>query len=195
MLWKHHADNSTLTDPHCLEAADTHGQLKFNYKHPHIPAGAETEMLVRAFTRDFQTNGPSVVRVIRTTLRGYKQYRHHSDARIRRRFEYDARGMATTLAGAVWACRKWFKTNTLVHGKIDTVLQDIYSTFGAKSRLAAPLIGRYIFHCLKSEHARLASGWTYEPRTFCEMTHQPAAHSRPAADAPGPIAPLATASF
>lgn len=194
MLWKHHTDNDTLTDPHCLEAADTHGQLKFNYKHPHIPAGAETEMIVRAFTRDFQVNGPSVVRVIRTTLRGYKQYRNHPDARIRRRFEYDARGMATTLAGAVWACRKWFKNDTLLHSKMNAVLQDIYSTFGLKARLAAPLIGRYLFRTLKAERARLATGWTYEPKTFCEMTHQPAAHTRPTADATTRIAPLATAS-
>jgi biotin synthase-like enzyme len=197
MLWKQHEADGSLTDPHCLEAADTHGQLKFNYKHPHIPAGAETEMLVRAFTRDFKRNGPSVIRVIRTTLRGYKQFKNSPDARIRRRFEYDARGMSTTLAAAVWACRKWFKNDPHLHAKMNGVLQDIYQTFGIKARITAPLIGRYIFRCLKAEHARLATGWTYEPPTFCETTNQPNAKAAGKTNANNDVnslAPLATAS-
>ena len=45
------------------------GQFKFNYNHPHIKDGRETQLLLQAFDRDFQRNGPSILRVARTGLR------------------------------------------------------------------------------------------------------------------------------
>ena len=58
---------------------DIHGQFMFNYHHPHIHGGLETELMVRAFRRDLEVNGPSVVRVARTTLAGWKRHRQHPD--------------------------------------------------------------------------------------------------------------------
>jgi len=167
-LWEEHRQAGTLTDPNCLGVADSHGQLRFNYRHPNIPAGAETGYLLRAFQRDFNVNGPSIARVARTTLLGYKRYRHHWDKRLRARFRFEAKGLATTHAGMLWAARKWFNQNKNVHQRIDEVLQDIYRTFGWWSRLAAPIMGRYIFSQLQCEQDRLQQGWTYEPRTFYE---------------------------
>ena len=46
----------------------------------------ESEFLLRAFHRDFETNGPSLVRVARTLLLGWRRYKAHPDPRIRRRF-------------------------------------------------------------------------------------------------------------
>ena len=43
-------------------------------------------MMLRAFNRDFQRNGPSTMRIVRTTLAGWKRYKNHPDARIRRPF-------------------------------------------------------------------------------------------------------------
>ena len=61
---EHEADNSlkSLAD---VSIADIHGQHVFNYNHPHIKDGQETELLLRAFGRDFEVNGPSIVRIIR----------------------------------------------------------------------------------------------------------------------------------
>ena len=42
------------------------------------------ELVVRAFDRDFAVNGPSTVRIVRTTLAGWKRYKDHPDPRIRR---------------------------------------------------------------------------------------------------------------
>ncbi|MEE9211233.1 MAG: cobalamin-dependent protein [Phycisphaeraceae bacterium] len=179
-FWDQLRKARTLTDPDCLDLPDTHGQLRFNYRHPNIPPGEEGRYLVRAFTRDFQVNGPSVVRVARTTLRGYKRYRHHPDQRIRARFRLEAKGLATTYAGAVWAARKWFAPNAELRQRIDDVLHDIYRTFGWRSRLAAPIVGRYIFHQVRREHDRLHRGWTYEPPTFCDKTNQPDTSAPPA---------------
>jgi hypothetical protein len=52
--------------------------------------------------------------------------------------------------------------------KADVLLKDIYAAFGWKTRLIAPLLGRFAWSSLLREEARLADGWTYEPRSFCE---------------------------
>ena len=44
--------------------ADSHGQQRFNYRHKHIKNGQETEFLLRAFKRDFEVNGPSIIRMM-----------------------------------------------------------------------------------------------------------------------------------
>jgi len=49
------------------------------------------------------------------------------------------------------------------------VLRDLYQVCGLKSRLLAPLVGRYLYSKLKQEDARLKSGWTYQPPTFYEL--------------------------
>jgi len=52
--------------------------------------------------------------------------------------------------------------------RMDSLLADLYSAFGWKSRIAAPLLGRYLWSALEKEEKRLAAGWTYEPDTFYE---------------------------
>ena len=70
-LYAEHAARTARCSPRdeCPDA-DTHGQLRFNYRHPRIRSGEETEYLLRAFRRDFEVNGPSVTRIARTLLRG-----------------------------------------------------------------------------------------------------------------------------
>lgn len=176
-LWAEHMASNTLTDPDCKDVADTHGQLRFGHRHPHLPPGMETEFLLRAFATDFEVNGPSVVRVARTTLQGWQRYKRHPDARVRRRFAYEASELATVYAGAVWAARKWFGDKPALRARIDAVLQSLYREFGFKARLAAPLVGRFIYYQLGRESRRLAQGWTYEPPTFYEKSNQPQAQS------------------
>jgi Radical SAM superfamily/B12 binding domain len=191
-LWTQMKEQGTLTDPDCHQAADAHGQLKFNYTHPHLKDGIESKFLVKAFDRDFEMNGPSVLRVARTTLAGWKRYRKHPDARIRQRFAQEAADLATAQAGALWAARKWYAGNPALHQRIDTVLHDLYRTCGLKARLLAPLVGRFIFHKLKDEDARLKGGWTYEPPTFYEHAHQPDPSANTATATTGGWVPLPT---
>ncbi|MBN1488956.1 MAG: B12-binding domain-containing radical SAM protein, partial [Phycisphaerae bacterium] len=155
------------TDECCL--ADTHGQLKFNYRHPHIRDGRETEFIVRAFDRDFEVNGPSVLRVIRTTLAGWKRYRNHPDARIRARFAYEARELGTTHAAALWAARRWYRSDPAIFGRLSRVQKDLYREFGWKARLMGALGGRFLYSKLKQEDRRLRNGWTYEPPASREL--------------------------
>jgi hypothetical protein len=64
--------------------------------------------------------------------------------------------------------RKWYRNDPRLAEKADRLLQDIYAVFGWKTRIAAPFLGRFAWFTLKREEARLAAGWTYEPRCFHE---------------------------
>jgi hypothetical protein len=147
---------------------DIHGQLKFNYRHPHIGDGQETEFLLRAFERDFEINGPSIVRIIRTLLRGWKRYKNHPNPRIRARFAHEAANLPAKYAGALWAARRRYRDEPHRCQLISEVLDELYAEFGWKARLAAPLVGFRFYHALRCEERRLKNGWTYEPPTFFE---------------------------
>jgi hypothetical protein len=147
--------------------ADAHGQYRFNYRHPHIQSGEEEKYLLDAFQRDFASNGPSLLRLIRVMLNGWQSHKHHS-GRIRDRLTRESAPLRSTYAGAVWAMNKYYRLNPGLKGKAEKLLADIYAAFGWKTRLLAPVIGRYAFNRLMKEEARLAAGVAYEPRSFCE---------------------------
>lgn len=186
--------------------ADTHGQYRFNYRHPHIPPGMESDLIVRAFARDFAVNGPSMVRILRTTLAGWKRYRNHPDPRIRRRFAWEVEGMATAYSAVVAAAKRYYRKDPVMHAKMAALLEDMNREFGWKSRFFAAIGGPYLLWRLRQEERRLARGWTYEPPTFYDVNEAvPAADRHGAAlcryvtprvvsrQEPGP--PLADASW
>jgi len=164
---KHKAEN-TLIDPAEFPHADAHGQYRFNFRHPHIQDGAEENFLQQAFKQDFDVNGPSLARLIRTQLTGWKRYKNDPNLRIRNRFLWEAQSLGTTMAGAVWAMRKWYGSHPEMTDRMDALLTDLYAAFGWKSRIAAPLVGRYLRATINKEEKRLAAGWSYEPETFYE---------------------------
>ena len=67
--------------------------------------------MLRAFDRDFEVNGPSMVRIVRTTLAGWKRYKNHPDPRVRARYARECAGLATIYAGALWAAERWLAGN------------------------------------------------------------------------------------
>jgi radical SAM superfamily enzyme YgiQ (UPF0313 family) len=161
-----------LLDESEIEEADVHGQSRFNYHHQSIKAGQETDFLLRAFRRDFEVNGPSVIRMIPTLMNGWKKYKNHPEARIRKRYAIQTEKMPFTYAGAIWATRSWFTGDQRFQEKLGNLLKDIYLEFGFKSRLSAPIIGRIILHLLHKEQRRLRAGVAYEPPTFYETSAQ-----------------------
>jgi radical SAM superfamily enzyme YgiQ (UPF0313 family) len=153
-----------------IEEADVHGQFRFNYRHDSIRNGTETEYLLRAFRRDYEANGPSVLRMIRTLLNGRLKYKNHQESRIRARFEAETEKMPFLYVGALWAARVYFKNNPRLVESFSETLQQIYEEFGLKSRLAAPVVGRIMLRFLALESRRLARGHTYEPPTVYETS-------------------------
>ena len=147
---------------------DVHGQLIFNYRHSHIHDGLEEEMMVRAFQRDFEVNGPSIARIVRTTLAGWKRYKNYPDPRIRRRFAWENQELPTTFSAVIWAMKRYYRKNPPMRAKMSRILDDLYREFGWKSRVSAACGGPYVLRKTRQEEKRLAQGWVYEPPTFYE---------------------------
>jgi len=167
-LYKEFEAKGLIKAPDEYLDCDIHGQSIFNYRHPHIRDGQETEFIERAFVRDFEVNGPSVVRVFRTTLAGWKRYKNHPNARIRRRFAWEAKDLATKYSAATAAAKLYYRDNPTIHAQLASLLGDLNREFGWKSRLMSLFGGRYLLRQIHREEKRLAAGWTYEPPTCYE---------------------------
>ncbi len=167
-LYEKHKNDKSLYDESIFPIADAHGQYRFNYRHKHIQAGQEEKFLLDAFDKDFECNGPSLIRLIRVLLNGWQKYKKCTDSRIRNRYQWEVSPLKTTYAGAVWAMKRWYRGNKETQTKAAILLQDIYNEFGWKTRLITPLIGIYTFFSLKKEEKLLEKGWTIEPGLFYE---------------------------
>jgi hypothetical protein len=175
-LYAEHRRNGTLLPQEECPDADTHGQLRFNFRHPRIRNGEETEYLLRAFRRDFEVNGPSVTRIARTLLRGFLALKDHHDPRVRERIACETKGLATGYAGALWASEKWFaRANPGLAARLRETRLGIERAYGWKARLAARLVGPAVLATLWFEERRLRHGRTYEPPTFYEANAAAAA--------------------
>src|SRR5271169_2523103 len=89
-----------------VNLADIHGQDKFNFEHAAISREDSKKFLDWAFWRDFERNGPSLFRICRTTLEGWKRYKDHPDRRIRERFAREVGGLKTAYSGLLWAMER-----------------------------------------------------------------------------------------
>ncbi len=182
-LHREHLQNGTLLSETEFPVADAHGQFRFNYRHPGIRDGQEEQFLVQAFQRDYEVNGPSLARLIRTTLEGWQRYHKHPDPRIRRNYSRDGMLLRTSYAGAVWAMHRHMRGNDHLEKKLEDLLKRFCRQFGWTTRVMAAAVGRYILFMLRREEKRLASGWTYEPNTVVEKNDAALALEK---DAPAP---------
>ncbi len=176
-----------MKDESECHVSDVHGQYIFNYRHPHIKNGLEVEMIRRAFRRNFEVNGPSVLRMIRTTLAGWRRYKDHPEERIRRRFAWEARDVGHSFAAALAGAKLYYRNDPAIREKIGDLLAEVYREFGWTSRLWAAAGGPYVWWKIRREEKRLARGWTYEPPTFYECNE--AAQAAQPGQASGPLVP------
>ncbi len=158
--------NRMLTD---VDLADIHGQFKFNFKHEAISRDDSKKFLDSAFQLDFDTNGPSLYRIWRTTLDGWTRYKNHPDLRVRDRFKWETRQLTTAASACLWAMERRFrKSNEALSNRIRTLRLDIGEEFGLLTRIVAALAGPLVLWTLRRETKRLARGKTYEPPTVIE---------------------------
>jgi radical SAM superfamily enzyme YgiQ (UPF0313 family) len=166
-LYRAMRDAGRLLD---VDLADIHGQHKFNFQHAAISRDDSRRFLDFAFTRDFERNGPSLYRLCRTMLEGWKRYGRDPDARVRRRFELEVRSLKTAYSGLLWAMERQLKeTNQAVSRQIADLRRDVEQEFGATARWIARAAGPFLLWSSRREQKRLARGATYEPRTFVEQ--------------------------
>ena len=164
---KHRQDQTLLPESECA-IADSHGQDRFNYLHSHIRDGQETQFLLDAFQEDFRVNGPSLIRIIRTTLNAWQKHKNHPDKRIVKRIKSGMSGFSSVYSASVWAIRKYYNNDPHLHAKANDLLEDLYQTFGWKTRFLAPIIGQFLSWTIRREEQRLNRGWTYEPPVVYE---------------------------
>lgn len=167
-LYQKYLESGDLLDASEFSPADAHGQYRFNYRHKHIRNGQEEAYLLDAFQRDFQLNGPSLARLIRTLLSGWQRYKSHPESRIRERYAREVKPLRSTYAGAVWAMKKYYRHNRKLSSSLAWLLRDIHQEFGWKTRLLSRPLGFFAYTQLIREEWRLANGWKYEPNTFYE---------------------------
>jgi radical SAM superfamily enzyme YgiQ (UPF0313 family) len=152
-----------------INLADIHGQHKFNFEHAAISRDESKTFLDWAFRRDFERNGPSLYRICKTTLAGWKRYKDCPDARVRARFEWEVRSLRNAQSGLLWAMEKQLRrTNQAVSQQVRALRKELGQEFGFFSRATARLLGPLLLWTSRREEKRLAAGQTYEPETIIE---------------------------
>jgi pyruvate-formate lyase-activating enzyme len=155
-----------------VELADIHGQFQFNFKHAAISRVDSQRFLDWAFLRDFERNGPSLYRMCRTMLEGWRRYRDYPEPRVRERFAREMSKLKSGYSGALWAMEKQFRElNESVSARIKELRGDVEKEFGFAARVNARALGPLLLWTARREERRLAKGKTYEPPTFLERTN------------------------
>jgi len=165
-LYSEMAQEGRLLD---VNLADIHGQDKFNFQHAAISREDSKKFLDWAFWRDFELNGPSLFRICRTTLEGWRRYKDHPDQRIRERFAREVVALKTTYGGLLWAMERQLReTNATISQQIQALRRDLAEEFGWLSRVASKFLGPVMLWATRREEKRLARGKTYEPKVIIE---------------------------
>src|SRR5947209_3043018 len=152
-----------------VDYADVHGQFKFNFKHAAISREDSKRFLDWAFWRDFEQNGPSLYRIARTLLAGWKRYKDWPDARVRERFIQEMGRLNGIYSSALWAMEREFKTvNVNVSQQIRTLRQEFGREAGIVSGIMPRIVGPLMLWTTRREERRLERGRTYEPPTILE---------------------------
>ncbi|HVO63615.1 MAG TPA: cobalamin-dependent protein [Terriglobales bacterium] len=155
-----------------VEMADIHGQYKFNFHHQAISRDDSKRFLDLAFWRDFERNGPSLYRMCRTMLEGWKRYRDYPDLRVRERFTREMKKVSTAYNAALWAMEREFrKVNKQVSEDIRCLRREIQKEFPLVGRVTAGVLGPVLLWTARREEKRLAVGRTYEPPTIIERSN------------------------
>jgi radical SAM superfamily enzyme YgiQ (UPF0313 family) len=155
-----------------IDIADTHGQFKFNFTHSSISRDESKTLLDRAFRLDYERNGPSLYRLIRTTFRRTQQLRNDRDARLRARAARDAGRLAGGYGAALWAMEKHLRsTNRPMSARIRALRTEVERESGVTSRAINRTLGPLLHWTSARDARKYPNGRPLEPRTFVERTN------------------------
>ena len=155
-----------------VELADIHGQYGFNFRHPAISRVQSKELLDAAFRADFERNGPSLYRLMKTMFDRYREYGRDADLRVRARVSRAADQLRGTYGAALWAMEHYLKTaNRDVSARIADLRHQVHREFGMASRIAATVGGPLLYLSARRDATRHPSGQHLEPQTFFERTN------------------------
>lgn len=155
-----------------VELADIHGQFKFNFRHPAISRDESKTFLDRAFRRDFEQNGPSLYRIMRTMLDGWKRYGDDPDPRVRARQSSAAQQLRTGYGAALWAMEKYLReSNQAASERIRGLRLQVERELGGLSKIVNNLVGPILLWSSRRDARRFPAGRPLEPRTFVERAN------------------------
>ncbi|HSL22565.1 MAG TPA: radical SAM protein [Vicinamibacterales bacterium] len=150
-----------------VELPDIHGQYKFNFRHPHIARDDSKSILDWAFRRDYERNGPSLYRMMKTMLSGWRRYRDDPDPRVRERFKVEGRQLTRGYGAALWAMERYLRrTNRQIGERIRELRLEIEREGGRAARVIDRVVGPVLLWSARREARRYPNGRPMEPRTF-----------------------------
>ncbi|MBP7775509.1 MAG: cobalamin-dependent protein [Acidobacteria bacterium] len=152
-----------------VDLADTHGQFKFNFRHPAISRDESKVLLDRAFRLDFERNGPSLFRLMRTMMLRWQRYRADADPRVRGRVGIAASQLRAGYGAALWAMERYLRAgNPGVSERIRALRLDTEREFGMMTSAINRVVGPALLWASTRDARRYPSGRPREPRTFVD---------------------------
>ena len=143
--------------------------FRSNFRHQAITRDDSKRWLDFAFEHDFATNGPSLYRMMRTMMAGWRRYKDDVDARVRARFANDASKLRNGYGAALWAMEHYLeRTNADVSRRIRALRRDIELELGGFSAAIDRLVGPVLLWSARREAALYPAGRPLEPRTFVD---------------------------
>jgi radical SAM superfamily enzyme YgiQ (UPF0313 family) len=96
-LYRSQQARGLIRDDLCWE--EWHGQKELSYRHPHFPDDQADRWITRAFRQEYERNGSSMLRVVQTSVRGYRRL-----LGMKRDANLDYRMAAQAERIRVWSC-------------------------------------------------------------------------------------------
>jgi hypothetical protein len=147
-----------------VDLADIHGQYAFNFQHAAISREQSRQFLESAFRRDFERNGPSLFRICRTLLAGWKRHKEHPNLRVRARVHREARMLRHAYPACLWAMeRRLQATNPELADRARALRKELEHEFGLFTAVASHVLGPLLWWTSWREEKHLLQGNTYDP--------------------------------
>jgi radical SAM superfamily enzyme YgiQ (UPF0313 family) len=157
-----------------VNLADIHGQDRFNFEHAAMPRESSKRWLDWAFRRDYEKNGPSVYRLAKTMMEGWKRYHNDPDPRVRQRYKRSGRDLRQSYGAALYAMEKYLRsTNVEVSQKIRVLRRDMEGELGALTRWIDRVAGPVLLWTSRRDARKYPRGKQIEPMTFLERRNWP----------------------
>jgi radical SAM superfamily enzyme YgiQ (UPF0313 family) len=157
-----------------VDLADIHGQDHFNFEHAAIAREQSKTLLDWAFRRDFERNGPSLYRLARTRMEGWRRYRNDPDPRVRTRARQEGRDLKAGYGAALFAMEKYLrKSNQDISEKIRVLRRDMEREMGGLTRWVDHLAGPVLLWAARRDARKFPRGRRLEPVTFLERRNWP----------------------
>jgi len=170
-LYKEMEGEGRLID---VDLADIHGQDRFNFEHAAMPRDSSKRWLDWAFRRDYEKNGPSIYRLAKTMMEGWKRYHDDPDPRIRQRYKRNGQDLRRSYGAALFAMEKYLRvTNAEVSQKIHALRKDMEQELGAVSRWINRAAGPVLLWTSRRDARKHPRGKHIEPMTFIERRNWP----------------------